>query len=84
MIGPPAAKKQKTKPAAGDDADVAKNDANGDGDEEEEEEEVEEGDEDAADTAKTSGPAEAAAKAKGGDVPKEADLAEVEDDKDDE
>ena len=88
ITGPPAAKKQKTKPAAAADKDeVAENGANGGDDNAEDKEDEEDGDaedEDAADTAKTSGPAQAAAKAKGDDVPKEADLAEVEDDEDDE
>lgn len=52
---------------------ATENGAKGDNDEEEpgEEEEAPE------DTAKTSGPAEAAVEAKGGDVPKESELSEV-------
>jgi hypothetical protein len=65
------------------DEDVEKeNDANGDDAEDDDVEEgEEEGDED---TAKTSGPAAAAAKVKGGDVPKESDLPEVADAEDEE
>lgn len=55
---------------------AAENGANGDNGEEEPAEEGEE-EEAPEDTAKTSGPAEAAAKAKGGDVPKESGLSEV-------
>lgn len=78
VIGPPAAKKRKTKPAAGADNDAAaENGENGDNDEEEPAEDEVAEDEDAAETAEASGPAEAAAKAKGGNVPKESDLSEV-------
>lgn len=75
--GPPAAKKQKTKPATDEKA------TNGDKEDEEDEDEEEE-EEEAEGTAKTSGPAAAAAKAKGDVVPKEADLAEIDDDEDEE
>jgi hypothetical protein len=66
---PPKAKKRKTAPVAEEEG-AEENGANGDDAEGDEEE-------DAADTAETSGPAAAAAKAKGGDVPKESDLPEV-------
>lgn len=72
---PPKAKKRKTAPTVEDEEDVEENGANGDDAEGQEEEEEEE--EEADDTAKTSGPAAAAAKAKGGDIPKESDLPEV-------
>lgn len=80
--GPPAAKKRKTRPVpvAGDkEGEKAENGTKGDKDQDEEEPAEGEGEEEEpVDTAKTSGPAEAAAKAKGADVPKESDLREVE------
>lgn len=69
---PPAAKKRKTDVPVVGDEEVEKpaNGTKADQDNGEEEQ--------AADTAEKSAPAEAAAKAKGGDVPKESDLPEVE------
>jgi hypothetical protein len=72
--GPPVAKKQKTAPIVDDDegVEVAETDKDDEPVEEEGEEEA------AADTAKKSGPAAAAVKEKGGVVPKESDLSEIE------
>lgn len=79
--GAPAAKKQKTAPVVVDDDEVENGAEGEEGEEGEEDEEVDEGEdveESSPDAAADNGPSAAAAKDKGGAVPKESDLPEIE------